>query len=344
MLGPSGFFIPEKADEASSDLNNIELIHISEDGFNVLYRVCRNGRFFVYKALKQELRGNLLYEELLNKDFNIGFSLNHTGICQYFAKIQHPELGNCIVMEWVDGCTLEEFISKGKITSALSRKILCEICDALDYMHHKQVIHRDLKPENILITHNGQNIKIIDFGLSDTEIYNTLKSPAGTKAYASPELIAGEPIDTRSDIWSLGVIINELSGKYRHVASQCLRRDKDKRYRSAAEVKAGIQKEKSRKAKNILACSAVIGAICIAAILGLAPKEVIEVNEPSPTEEAFKDTLANRPTPATQESAKASSTSPKEKPAAEPKGSQPTDKINADELDELFNNAAQSIL
>ena len=335
MLGPSGFFLPVNSGSAGHDSNELELIHISKDGFNELYRVCKNGRFFVYKALKQELRGNLLYEELLDKDFNIGFSLNHIGICQYFAKIQHPVLGNCIVMEWIDGCTLEEFISQGKMTRALSKKILCEVCDALDYMHHKQVIHRDIKPENILVTHNGQNIKIIDFGLSDTDIYNTLKSPAGTRAYASPELIAGELIDTRSDIWSLGVIINELSSKYSRIASRCLRREKDKRYGSAAEVKAAILKENSRKAKIILGWAAVIGAICTICILSLIPEQVPAAIEAENTEVELKDTVHQ---------IEISDQSTQEKPAAEPQDPLPADKINADELDELFSNAAQSIL
>ena len=181
MLGPSGFFLPAGAGNTDHDSNDLELIHSSEEGFNELYRICKNGRFFVYKALKAEFRGNNLYEDLLDKDFNIGFSLNHSGICQYYAKIAHPVIGNCIVMEWIDGCTLESLISKGKIEGKLAKKIICEICDALDYMHRKQVIHRDLKPENIIITHNGLNVKIIDFGLSDTDSYGTLNVPAGTR-------------------------------------------------------------------------------------------------------------------------------------------------------------------
>lgn len=184
MLGPSGFFLP--ADQASNanESNDLELIHTSKEGFNELYRVCKNGRFFVYKALKEEFRGNLLYEELLTKDFDIGFSLTHPGLCQYFGKISHPTIGSCIVMEWIDACTLEELITTKGISRQLAQKIICEICDALAYMHRKQVIHRDLKPENILITHNGQNVKIIDFGLSDTDSFATFKAPAGTRIYA----------------------------------------------------------------------------------------------------------------------------------------------------------------
>ncbi len=260
MLGPSGFFLPAGAGNTDNDSNDLELIHSSEEGFNELYRICKNGRFFVYKSLKAEFRGNNLYEDLLDKDFNIGFSLNHSGICQYYAKISHPVIGRCIVMEWIDGCTLESLISKGKIEGKLAKKIICEICDALDYMHRKQVIHRDLKPENIIITHNGLNVKIIDFGLSDTDSYGALKVPAGTRIYASPELIAGDHVDNRSDIWSLGVIINEISGRYRLVASRCLHRDKKKRYGSAEEVRKGILKEPARKARLAVMWAVIITA------------------------------------------------------------------------------------
>ena len=277
MLGPSGFFLPSGPENADSASNDLELIHTSKDGFNELYRICKSGRFFVYKALKKEYRGNLMYEDLLTKDFNIGFSLTHPGLCQYFAKISHPEIGNCIVMEWIDGCTLEELIVSGNIDKPLAEKIICEICDALGYMHRRQVIHRDLKPENILVTHNGQNVKIIDFGLSDADSFAAFKAPAGTRIYASPELLAGEPIDNRSDIWSLGVIIGETHTYYRNVAARCLLRDREKRLASAEDVKRAVMNEGVRKFWKAVLWVAVCGvAAALAAgiiIKGFEPQQ-----------------------------------------------------------------------
>ena len=213
MFGPSGFFQSLGDSDTLASSGDLEIIHDSEEGFNILYRVSKNGRFFVYKALKPEYRGNPIYEDLLKKDFNIGFSLTHPGICQYYGMVNIPQVGNCIVMDWVDGYDLETLIGEGKISKSLSLKLIDELCDALQYMHRKQIIHRDLKPENILVTHNGNNIKIIDFGLSDTDSYNAFKTPAGTKIYASPELLAGEQIDSRSDIYSLGVLIGEMTDR-----------------------------------------------------------------------------------------------------------------------------------
>ena len=352
MIGPSGFFLPTGPGDIRISAQDIELIHRSEDGFNELYRVCKNGRFFVYKALKQELRDNIMYEDLLTKDFNIGFSLSHSGICQYFAKIKHPLIGNCIVMEWIDGRTLEDLICKGKIDSRLARKIICEICDALDYMHHKQVIHRDLKPENILITHNGQNIKIIDFGLSDTDSYSSFKSPAGTRIYASPEQIAGEHIDIRSDLWSLGLIINEISRKYRHVASRCLRREKEKRYSSAAEVKDNILRESARKVRiTVIWCIAALAIATATIMLTVQPERSGDIKDKGAIADDNVVTNTNSIPEAAEQTyhrkedkQESLERVTKTRPAVESGERLETENINAEELEELFNDAAQSIL
>lgn len=347
MLGPSGFFAASGSEHSNIGSSSLELIHSSEEGFSELYRICKEGRFFVYKALKKQHRGNLMYEELLSKDFNIGFSLSHIGVCQYYAKIQHPAIGNCIVMEWVDGCTLEEFIKAGNIESRLCEKIICEICDALEYVHRKQIIHRDLKPENIMITHNGQNVKIIDFGLSDADSYGTFKSPAGTRHYAAPELIAGEPVDARCDIWSLGVIINEISKRYRHVATRCLQHNRNKRYSSVADIKKDIKNDGFRRFKRIALWSGIVTAAA-------ATVTYFTVTDKAPTEiqtlpESTRDTATVIPAQvivAPEQPVTTPETQPesKEKPAAKSSDTPPADNIDASELDQLFKDAASSIL
>jgi serine/threonine protein kinase len=259
MFGPSGFFTPGGVDDFVSS-QEMELFHSSRGGFNDLYRASRNGRLFVYKALKPEYVGNMMYEDLLRKDFNIGFSLQHGHICQYYAYSYIPEIGNVIVMEWVDGVTLEQMLPQLRRDKKLAMKVVRELCDALDYMAQKQVYHRDLKPENIIVTHNGNNVKIIDFGLSDSDSYASFKAPAGTRMYASPELLAGEQIDGRSDIWSLGVILGEMGLKGKAV-KKCLKRDRDERYSTAAELYADLSKSLLSKALYIVA------AICLVVLI-----------------------------------------------------------------------------
>ena len=281
MFGPSGFFLTSGPEESPVSSSDLELIHSSENGFNVLYRGSKNGRFFIYKALKPEFIGNILYEDLLKKEFDLGFSLTHHAICQYYALVTLPGIGSCIVMEWIDGQNLEQMIASGEVDNDLAAKIIGEICDALDYMHHKQVIHRDLKPENIIITHNGRNVKIIDFGLSDSDSYNAFKAPAGTKIYASPELLAGEVIDNRSDIYSLGMIINEMNSRYRGIAAKCLRRDRSRRYANAADIKRDIRLYPRRR---VLRCLVSVLAVLAAAsilffIYGQKPSDIPQTVE-----------------------------------------------------------------
>lgn len=347
MLGPSGFFKTDSHDGSHTDSDILELIHTSEDGFNELYRGCKNGRFFVYKALKKEYRGNPFYEELLKKDFNIGFSLNHSGICQYFGMIDFPPIGNCIIMEWIDGRTLEDVIRDEKISKRMAKKIICEICDALDYIHRKQVIHRDLKPENIMVTNNGSNVKIIDFGLSDADSYNILKAPAGTKIYASPELLAGEVPDARSDIWSLGLIINELTGSLRYISSGCLRRERQKRYGSVMEIKEAVVKEKSRRIMNaavtFVVLSGIVAGICTLIAgndshdapeqnIGITESEIREIPVIQPEEAA--DSLITEQEPAQDV----------KKPTPKNPPHNSGENLDAATLDDLFKDAAELIL
>ncbi len=346
MLGPSGFFMPDTSGSIDSNSPELELIHTSADGFNELYRGCKNGRFFVYKALKKEFRGNPLYEELLRKDFNIGFSLSHLGICQYFGMIDFPTIGNCIIMEWIDGCTLENLIRSGQIDKPLARKIICDICDALEYIHRKQIIHRDLKPENIMVTNNGRNVKIIDFGLSDADSYNILKAPAGTKFYASPELIAGEQIDSRSDLWSLGLIIKELSRSYGHIVSRCLQRDKDKRFASADEIRKGVEKASARRIRNLALIFSLIAVAALAVWTVMTNKNTHQ-ELPAPVAAVPEDsTTAGKraePTKDTVTIVNAPETGVKEKtPKASPHNSGAN--LDASDLDDLFNDAAELIL
>lgn len=242
----------------------LELLHSSENGFSEIYRADRDGKFRVLKCLKKEYRGNPVYESLLKKEFEIGYCLDHPNICQVIAFIPVPELGNCIEMEWIDGCTLEEFFARRPFDKVTEKKIISELCDALEYIHRKQVIHRDLKPENILVTHNGLNVKLIDFGLSDTDYHSQHKESAGTPIYASPELIAGEDIDARSDIYSLGRVIFEMTDRYTAVSLKCMEKRKEKRFSSTAEVKVAI----NRKRDNIFLSVAAVVILAISVAVG----------------------------------------------------------------------------
>lgn len=238
----SGFVGEEAFAGVGNAFSDLCEIYSSPSGSNRLFRCERYGRLHVLKGLKPSCMGNAFYEQALRKEFNIGYQLEHPNICRTLGWEHLPELGHCILLEYIDGLTLKAFIEQGKLTRPLAYKLIAELCDALSYLHSKQVVHRDLKPANLLVTYNGNNLKLIDFSLSDCDDYDVLKCPAGTRYYLAPEMLQpGAKADFRVDIYSLGVIMGEMATllKDKRLASisrRCTQRRPERRYGSAAEV------------------------------------------------------------------------------------------------------------
>lgn len=262
---PSIFF-SNFSGTAAASAKRPEYICSSKSGYSVLYRYDKEGKFRVLKALKAQFRGNPVYERLLRKEFEIGWELDHPNICKVYAFENIQGLGNCIEMEYVDGCTLDDFAQSEFSDKGALKRILCQTCDALAYIHHKQIIHRDLKPQNILVTHNGLNVKIIDFGLSDTDWHSVLKGSAGTREYAAPELLERGEIDNRTDIYSLGKIMLSMDRAYMAVAQKCTKVLPQDRYASAEEVKAAIIGTRRPLFKVAVALS-IIALLAVVAVL-----------------------------------------------------------------------------
>ena len=210
---------------------------IPSSGFNRLYKAQRYGKWFVLKGLKPEHQHKEVYINLLTKEFELGVQMDHPNIAHTFSFETDPVAGPCIVMEYVDGCTLKEFLLQ-KPSAAVRRKIAKEVLSAMSYFHGKQIIHRDLKPDNILITHNGHNVKIIDFGLADTDYHGVFKQPAGSDKYAAPEQKSGGvALDCRADIYAFGVVLRRIfPHAYRGIARKCTQPDREKRFGNAEEI------------------------------------------------------------------------------------------------------------
>ena len=180
----SGLIEPTRPEEVSSQFCGY--VEIPSEGFNCLYKAKRNGRLYVLKGLKAEYRNDATYITLLKKEFDIEIQLSHPNIVSVHSFEDDPMAGPCIVMDFVDGCTLRDFLKTNpKKDTRLA--IVKELLSAMGYYHSLQVIHRDLKPDNILITRNGNHVKLIDFGLGDTDYHTVMKQPAGSDKYAAPE-------------------------------------------------------------------------------------------------------------------------------------------------------------
>ncbi len=253
-ISSSGFVIQENNSEIISSFHSIK--EIETKGYSCLYTATKFGKKVILKGLKPEFKKERFYQDLLKKEFEISYFLDHPNIVKIIDFQNILNIGDCIVMEYVEGVTLREFVESQRIEEAQNRrdkrvyeKIFNELLDAMEYFHSKQIIHRDLKPDNILITNNGNNVKIIDFGLSDADDYVILKQAAGTRKYAAPEqLIPNNTIDCRADIYSLGIILkNNFPKSYHKIAEKCAQQDKEKRFSSVGDIRNFIKRKKITK-------------------------------------------------------------------------------------------------
>ena len=264
----SGFVGKPFVDKSTNEFT--DHVEMPCGGFNRLFRAKRYGKWFVLKGLKPEYTSNPFYRELLDKEFELGMMLSHPNIVTIHGREYDAVLGDCIVMEYIDGMTLTDFLDSKPSTEAV-RKVVDEILSAMSYFHGLQVVHRDIKPSNILVTRNGNNVKIIDFGFSDTDSHAILKQPAGTARYAAPEQYdENVAIDCRADIYSFGMVLKDIVsatkiGGYKTIVRKCTQYDREKRYANAAEIQKVIAFY--RRLKFLVPIGVVLIAIVCAVIL-----------------------------------------------------------------------------
>jgi serine/threonine protein kinase/Tfp pilus assembly protein PilF len=194
---------------------------IGRGGMGVVYLACdvTLARSVAVKSLPPELMADHKIRSRLEREARLLASLSHPNIAAIHEEVEEAEGRVYLVLEYVPGQTLAERIAAGPLRLEEALSIACQTAAALAAAHEHGIVHRDLKPGNIKITPEG-NVKVLDFGLAKAMEeagtqgpQSTITQPGrvmGTPAYMSPEQAAGDPVDHRTDIWSLGVVIYEM--------------------------------------------------------------------------------------------------------------------------------------
>src|SRR5437868_15360891 len=334
------------------DLENISRYRILEKlgsgGMGEVYLAedTRLGRKIALKLLAEELTQNRDRLNRFDQEAYAASALNHPNILTIY------EMGDeggrhFIATECVDGQTLRTRLSGAPMELSEVLSVAIQIAGALEEAHAAAIIHRDIKPENVMIRRNG-HVKVLDFGLAklmeraaadetDTEavtralVQTDAGMVLGTSQYMSPEQARGKPVDARTDIWSLGVVLYEMAAgrapfagetktdvivaiakndplplarfapnapaEFEWIVMKALRKNVDERYQTVKELETDLKKLKQRIEFQTELERSMASQQYSAALGGMVDTEIHRALQPLTTQPVATQTLSTGQAP-----------------------------------------------
>jgi len=238
-----------RADAANSTLAHYEILEkLGEGGMGVVYRA-RDKRLARFVALKYVRAKEV---EAHNRGFDEAraiAALNHPNIATIY-EISESEGGPVLVLEYLPGKTLRSRIAAGQLGLAEIVQYGLQIAEGLAYAHGHGLVHGDVKPENLLFAEDGR-LKITDFGLArsfDERTVTLNGKVSGTPRYLAPECFEDWPADCKTDIFSLGLVLEEMAGgrampeAFQSIVARATARERAHRFRSMEDLAFALRR------------------------------------------------------------------------------------------------------
>ncbi|MFN7922911.1 MAG: protein kinase [Bryobacteraceae bacterium] len=225
---------------------------IGEGGMGTVYEGRRVEGGFEQRVAIKLIRQGSQSRDLLARfqaERQILAGIDHPNICRLLDGGATEDGQPYFVLDYIDGQTLDVYCRERGLSPLERAMLLVPICAAVDYLHSKEILHRDLKPGNIMVNAAGVP-KLLDFGIAKVASHESTATASNllvaTPRYASPEQLAGKALTRRSDIYSLGSVLNEVAGdnaptELRAITARAMQPDPEARFASAGEFAAAIE-------------------------------------------------------------------------------------------------------